>query len=147
MYKLLFVLSIVLTSYLPQSILGQNIGTKPTFKRDVSPTITKSEFDCLVDETIYFLESNTLEQATDKEHTSMIMCINTVFFKYKKEERYRILKVTFTQVQNEYVAFITTHYPDFTYNRGMGFYFPSLKMELLGTPFQYAMFNVDELNK
>ena len=44
--------------------------------------------------------------------------------------------------QTKYIDKLTKVYPEWTLNRGMGFYFPKLKMELYGTPDVYAIFNV-----
>jgi len=43
-----------------------------------------------------------------------------------------------------YTKDITNVFPNWIPNRGMGFYFPKLKMELYGTPRPCAWFNVTE---
>jgi hypothetical protein len=44
--------------------------------------------------------------------------------------------------EKEYARNIIKIYPNWIPNRGMGYYFPKLKMELYGTPRRYALFNV-----
>ncbi|SFD24031.1 hypothetical protein SAMN05518672_1011206 [Chitinophaga sp. CF118] len=41
-----------------------------------------------------------------------------------------------------YTKDIITVYKEWIPNRGMGFYFPKLQMELYGTPMLYAIYNV-----
>jgi hypothetical protein len=78
------------------------------------------------------------------------MCLNTIFMIHKKYSieqvfiggRYRELETVERKVN--YGKDIVKVYPNWIPNRGMGYYFPKLKMELYGTPYRYAIFNVVE---
>ncbi len=59
-----------------------------------------------------------------------------------KDRRYENL--TKAADAKNYTKNIIKVFPEWIPNRGLGFYFPKLKMELYGTPHLYAWFNVTE---
>ncbi len=121
---------------------GQINSSKKELNRDISQTILKKDFDSLVDNSIVLLENKTLLEISDEQHIMVIMCLNTVFMRSFENGRYE--KLELISDQKEYMKNIIVRYPDWTPNRGMGFFFPKLKMELYGTPMPYAVFEVIE---
>lgn len=116
--------------------------------RDKPLEISRSKFDKLVDTSIVLLENNKLSDISDSGHINIMMCLNTIFMAHDfnskplfKGGRYDKLQVIVEK--KEYTRNITKVY-SYTYNRGMGYYFPKLDMELYGTPHLYACFSVEE---
>jgi len=117
---------------------GQADNTK--LNPDSSKTISKVAFDNLVDTCIKLLQTKQLLKITDSGHIDIMMCLNTILVRQLTGGRYDKLK-TIANEKN-YTKDIIKIYPDWIPNKGMGFYFPKLKMELYGTPRLYAVFNV-----
>ena len=118
----------------------QNHAVKQELNRDISPTISKKEFDALIDVSISLLKTKTLQAITDEEHIRIMLCLNTIFMRDYKNGRYEKLRAI--AEKKDYSTKIINHYPQWIPNRGMGFYFPKLKMELYGTPSPSAIFDV-----
>jgi hypothetical protein len=102
--------------------------------------ITQGEFDEKVDDSILNLETKTLKEISDKEHITIMMCLNTIFMRNFEGGQY--LKLEEVAKQKKYVEEITIVYPENSPNRGMGYYFSKLRMELYGTPSQYAYYKI-----
>lgn len=96
----------------------------------------------MVDEATALLESKTLDEISDEQHINIMMCLNTIFMRDYENGRYE--KLELVSKQKEYGKNITNRYPKWSPNRGMGYYFPKLQMELYGTPSPYAIFDVQE---
>lgn len=107
---------------------------------DSSKTISKVSFDNLVDTCIQLLQTKKLSDISDSEHINIMMCLNTIFMRQFIGGHYE--KLTTVTNEKNYTKDIIKIYPDWIPNRGMGFYFSKLKMELYGTPRLYAIFNV-----
>jgi len=128
--------------------LSQNGVTK--FNRDSSKTITLLEFNHRVDKAAQLLKTKELSAIPDSIHVDIMMCLNTIFMIHKKNSvervftgsRYNELEILAERIK--YGPRLAKTYADVIPNRGMGFYFPQLKMELYGTPYRYAIFNVVE---
>jgi hypothetical protein len=127
---------------------GQNVDKD--FNRDSSKTIKLIEFNHRVDRATELLRTKELSAISDSDHINIMMCLNTIFMIHKKYSieqvfiggRYRELETVERKVN--YGKDIVKVYPNWIPNRGMGYYFPKLKMELYGTPYRYAIFNVVE---
>jgi hypothetical protein len=127
---------------------GQN--TDKNFNRDSSKTISLVEFNYRVDRAAELLKTKELSAISDTDHINIMMCLNTIFMVRKKHSieqvftgsRYKELETLADKLK--YGPSLSKVYTKVIPNRGMGFYFPQLKMELYGTPYRYAIFNVLE---
>lgn len=120
-------------------------GQTDDFKTKESKQISKHDFDSLVDSSINILKTKDLKNIADSEHINIMYCLNSIFVLGTKEKEYKYgrYKKLWTQMEKvNYTVDIIKIYTDWTVNRGMGFYFPKLKMELFGTPMDYAVFDV-----
>ncbi len=135
-----FILFIAIIVQMP--MLGQS-SKNP----DECRVITKVQFDKYVDASILNLKDKKLVDISDEEHRIIMMCLNTIFMAHDsnfepefKGGRYdTLLKLS---EQKDYAGNITQVYPENWPNRGMGYYFPKIDMELYGTPRLYACFGV-----
>jgi hypothetical protein len=114
---------------------------------DVSRTITLSTFNQLVDKSIQALQSKPISQIPDSDQVSIMMCLNTIAMNQNAPRNLQLSapnhqKLIKLSEEKAYTREITKVYPNWVPNRGMGFYFPKLKMELYGTPRLYAVFHV-----
>lgn len=112
-------------------------GQQADFNVREQKKISKSDFDSLVDNSISLLKTKKLKKITDQEHIDIMYCLNTIFVLGTmdiqfREGRYSDLEAL--ERQTEYSKKIINVYTDWTFNKGMGWYFPKLKMELYGTP-------------
>lgn len=83
-----------------------------------------------------------MKDISDEQHIQIMMCLNTIEMKSLKGGEFdQLLKVV---NEKKYTQDITKVYKEWTPNRGMGFYFHKLKMELYGTPMPYAVYHVTE---
>ncbi len=116
------------------------------FNRNVSRAISVSSFDSLVSHSIVLLETKELSQISDSDHIKIMMCLNTITFtiiKHSFKKRFTDEKYQrFIRLSEEkgYPWSLVNIYPKWFPNRGMGLYFPQLKMEVYGTPMPYAIF-------
>lgn len=113
---------------------------KTQFSADPSKTISKISFDNLVDISIKLIQTKELVKITDKEHINIMMCLNTIFVRKLSGEKYQILETV--AKEKEYSKKIIKIYTEWTPNKGMGFYFKKLKIELYGTPKPYSFYKV-----
>ena len=113
---------------------------KTPFNRDSSISITLREFDKQIDDCISWLQTKQLSDISDKQHVQIMMCLNTIFMRDFKGGHYEQLKNL--SEDKKYTTDIIKVYTEWIPNRGMGFYFPNLQMELYGTPMLYAIYNV-----
>ena len=141
---------------------GQKI--KMDFDPDSSETISLTEFNQRIDRAIEVLQTKNLNQIADSDHVNIMMCLNTIFMTgsnkrgplisatpdstvkgYARIQRFnngRYKQLEDITKQKKYQQNIIKLYPEWIPNRGMGFYFPKLHMELYGTPHLYALFEV-----
>lgn len=120
-------------------------GQTDEFKTKESKQISKHDFDSLVDNSITTLETKDLRNITDGEHVNIMYCLNTIFVLSIKDKEYKgghYKKLETLAEKVKYTDNIVKIYSDWTPNRGMGYYFPKLKMELYGTPMPYAVWDV-----
>jgi hypothetical protein len=110
------------------------------FNADSSKTIPKETFDNLVDSSIKLIQTKEISEISDSGNINIMICFNTIFMRKFKDGRYQ--KLLNLIEEKNYMKDIIKVYPEWIPNRGMGFYFPKLKMEFGGTPRRYAIFNV-----
>jgi 5-hydroxyisourate hydrolase-like protein (transthyretin family) len=115
---------------------------KVPFNRDSSIHISLLEFDKLINNCINLLKENKLKDISDEQHIEIMMCLNTIFMRNFKGGHYDELRQL--SEEKKYTTDIIKVYPKWIPNRGMGFYFPDLNMELHGTPMLYAIYNVQK---
>jgi hypothetical protein len=159
--RLILLLVFPLVSY---GAFAQN--TQAKFNRDSSKTITLNEFNQRVDRAIMLLKTKALNEISDTDHISIMMCDNTIFMAMVKESRPKIIKSSdgdqkvyllkprftggrYKELEKiisskHYVEGVVTIYPDWRPNRGMGAFFPKLQMEIDGTPEPYSVFQVTD---
>jgi hypothetical protein len=113
---------------------------KMPFNRDSSTSITLADFDKQIDDCISLLQAKQLKDISDEQHIQIMICLNTIFMRDFKGGHYGQLE----KIANHknYTKDIINVYKEWIPNRGMGFYFPKLQMELYGTPMLYAIYNV-----
>ena len=109
-------------------------------------------FNKLVDSCTLLLKTKRVHEITDSGHIDLMLCFNTIHFsntfdpekrRFEKKfsgDRYDLLEKVIEDV--DYLREIIKVYPEWIPNRGMGYFFPKLKMELAGTPRRYAVINV-----
>lgn len=119
------------------------------FNRDSTTSITKLVFDQLVDESATLLATKELSEISDTAHRNMMMCLNTLMMAHDSTFKKRFLGGRYERLEQmardkEYSKEVIKVYPEWIPNRGMGFYFPKLRMELYGTPSLYAWFRVTD---
>ncbi len=142
-FTVVFLLACVLISH---AGLGQS--TAPKVELDSPRKISKSRFDKLVDSCISQLETKRLVEIPDSMHVNIMMCLNTIFMAHDKPNftptftggKYEKLEQLAEKIK--YGHELTKIHTDWIPNRGMGYYYPKLKMELYGTPRMYAWFDV-----
>lgn len=113
---------------------------KIPFNKDSSLSISLKEFDKEIDQCIRWLQTNQLKNITDEQHVQIMMCLNTILMRDFRGGHYGELNEI--SEEKDYTRNIITVYTEWIPNRGMGFYFPKLQMELYGTPKHYAVYNV-----
>lgn len=96
---------------------------------DYAATITIKEFNFLVDGCIKLLQTKQLVEMSDSEHKQIILCINTRSSRCEHCGDFSSLLL-----EKSYFDKILTIYPDWLPSLGLGFYFPKLKVGLMGAP-------------
>lgn len=118
--------------------LAQTADVK--FNRDSSHVISKADFDKLIDTCTLLLQTKQLKDISDAQHIKIMMTLNTIGLKNFEGGKYEHLEKV--SREKNYMKDIIKVYPEWSPNRGMGYYFPKLKMELYGTPSPYAVYTV-----
>jgi hypothetical protein len=106
---------------------------------DSAIKISIINFDRTVDKSIQLLETKNLADISDAAHIDIMRCLNTIFMRDLKGGHYEQLRIL---GEKKYVMEITKLYKEWCPNRGMGFYFYKLDMELYGTPSPYAIYKI-----
>ena len=125
---------------------GQNHSSN--FNLDSSKEVSLATFNRIVDNSIIILQTKKLSQISDTDHINIMMCLNTIFIVTQKgsfQKRFtggNYQKLVSICDEKKYIRNIIKVYPNWIPIRGMGYYFPKLKMELYGTPRLYAIFTV-----
>ncbi|HVV55046.1 MAG TPA: hypothetical protein VHC47_06975 [Mucilaginibacter sp.] len=108
--------------------------------------VTFAEFHLRVERATKLLQAKELSGIADSDHVNIMMCLNTIFLNNfdKRFNDVKCKKLVAISNERDYKHNITKVYPEWLYNRGMGQYYPKLKMELYGTPSPYATFAVSK---
>ncbi|MEN2401732.1 hypothetical protein GKZ90_0018230 [Flavobacterium sp. MC2016-06] len=126
-------------------VIPYSFGQGKSVDRDNHKTISKKEFDRLVDSSIELLKTKKLNLINDSQHIQIMMCLNTIAVSGNKFLASRCQKLTALEKSTNYGTRLGKEiYKDWVPNRGMGFYFPKIRMELYGTPAIYAWYSVKE---
>jgi hypothetical protein len=108
--------------------------------RTVPEEVSRREFNRMVYQSIALLQGTELKEISDKEHVSIMYCLNTIGMTRMMRTTNGLDEVKLYEnleklsEQKDYVQQLMKIYPDWIPNRGMGCYFRKLKMELGGTP-------------
>jgi hypothetical protein len=110
---------------------------------DSKNVLTKKQFELKVNESTSILNNKRLIEITDKENIQIIRLINTILMSqdslYKSGTYSDFIKaVERTSYEKEIASFY-----DWIENRGMGFYFQKLQVELGGTPHLYSRYIIE----
>jgi hypothetical protein len=121
----------------------------PNFNRDSQRVISRPQFDQLVDTSTTLFNGHKLSEIPDSGHITIMMCLNPIFMAHDSAFKKKFIGGRYENLekmaaQKNYVRNIVKVYPKWVPNRGMGFYFPALQMELYGKPSLYACFYVKE---
>jgi 5-hydroxyisourate hydrolase-like protein (transthyretin family) len=108
---------------------------KVAFNRDSSIVISLLNFDKQITDCINLLSKKNLREISDEQHITILM-------RNFRGGLYDEIKQL--AEEKKYTEDIIKVYPKWVANRGMGFYFPDLNMELYGTPMPYAIYNVEQ---
>ena len=129
----------MMNSAFGQQLMLDSASNKP--KR-----ITFIEFYRRLDRATWLLQNQALPAIADSDHVNIMMCLNTIFLN-NFDQRFndaRCKKLLSAAQKKDYSDNIHYVYPEWLFNRGMGQYYPKLKMELYGTPNMYATFIVSK---
>ena len=124
---------------------GQSQKFLPDSASNKSKKITWAEFNQRVDRATMLLQTKELSAISDSDHVNIMMCLNTIFLGARFLKGFNDAKCKILQYvahEKDYSGNIGKVYPDWLWSRGMGQYYPKLKMELYGTPNPYATFIV-----
>jgi len=141
------ILTIIILVLFHNNSKGQTNEGK--IKTDSSKTITLSELNIRVDRAILLLKTKQLLEISDSDHINIMLCNNTISHYIDKNLEIRLIGGRYRRFmkmmdKTNYVTEILKVYPNYMSNKGLGWYFPELKMELNGLPGDYAMFNIKE---
>lgn len=108
---------------------------------DSTVTISKNQLDSIITKSTTLLKTKKLSEIGDQDHIDICRLYNTASMSYSSDS---LALTNFLELLTEkkYVQNITNVYPDWMPNRGMGFYFPKLQIELGGTPHIISCFTV-----
>ncbi len=107
--------------------------------------VDSARFRALVDHLCLKFKDTPLGEWSDKDHINLMRSLNTIMFEQRPDERFhggpyqRLEDLTWS---TDYRHWAADNLGGWTPNRGMGFYFPKLDMELEGTPTLHGRFNV-----
>src|ERR1700744_403497 len=134
--KNIWILIIVIGSLFTfKSSFGQYRDLK--FDKDKQQRISLTNFYHRVERATKLLQTKELSVISNKDHINIMMCLNTIFV-YKStlhgsDNRFneaRCKKLEFVADKINYQHNIMKVYPKWIHDRGMGQYYPQLKMEL-----------------
>ncbi len=107
--------------------------------------VDRARFDSLVVHLIAELTDRPLERWSDDGHINLMRTLNTLLFEQRPGERFngepydRLEQLSWSR---DYRHWAADNLGGWVPNRGMGFYFPKIDMELEGTPTLHGRFNV-----
>ena len=109
---------------------------------DSMVVVTKQQFDTIVTHCISLLTNYRNMQLKDEDHVKIIRLINTISMSqddsFKTSIYSEFMKLT---REKDYEKDVSIYY-DWIPNRGMGFYFQKLQIELRGTPQIFSRYTI-----
>jgi hypothetical protein len=137
-----------LYDYALNTIPGQHLSKKrydilAKENMDSVISITKKDFDSTI---VYCfpLLKKAVTAIGIQDHVKIIRCYNTLTFNHDHNLKDKLYKTFIAMIREEdYVHSMYSMY-DWIPNRGMGYYFQRLQIELLGTPHSYSMYTIIE---
>jgi len=109
---------------------------------DSSIVVSKQQFDTIVEHCTSLLKNRMTTELNDQDHIKIIRLINTLRMNQSSSYNINIYSDFMKLVQEkDYEKEISIYY-DWTPNRGMGFYFQKLQIELGGTPHLYSRYRI-----
>jgi len=137
--------------YYDYKIVGNDINFYNSKKRydilkkpnmDSSIVITSEQFDTILQHCTYLLMTLKNIEIKDEDHIKIIRIINTINMSPDISLKSGIYTEFMKFVKDkDYEKEISTYY-DWIPNRGMGFYFQKLQVELGGTPHLYSRYTI-----
>lgn len=104
--------------------------------------VTKQQFDTIVQHCTSLLTTRRNIEIKDADHIKIIRLINTINMSQDTSFKSGIYAEFMKRVKDkDYEKEISTYY-DWIPNRGMGFYFQKLQVELGGTPHLYSRYAI-----
>jgi len=140
MKHLAYILALIVTTTICYGQKPSQAIVKSVINQDSAFTISKEKFDSVIDGAIYLLETKKLKAISDTQHITIMRCFNTLSLLHKKFTGGRYDKLR--AFSDGYAKDIINVYREWGPNRGFGYYFVKLRMELYGCPSPYATFNV-----
>jgi hypothetical protein len=110
---------------------------------DSKNVLTKKQFELKVNESTAILNNKRLAEIADEENIQIIRLINTIRMSQDSLHKTGIYADFIKAVEKTgYEKEIASFY-DWIPNRGMGFYFQKLQVELGGTPHLYSRYTIE----
>jgi len=113
--------------------------------RDSMVHVDRVRFDALVGYLDQKLTQDSLANLSDADHINLMRVLNTIMFEQRPDERFHggpYQRLEDLSWSTDYRHWAADNLGGWIPNRGMGFYFPKLDMELEGTPTLHGRFNV-----
>jgi hypothetical protein len=137
----------------PAWLFGQVPGTEfddlavrlHSAHRDSMVPVDSARFRALVDHLNLKLSHDTLRNWSDADHINLMRSLNTIMFESRPDERFHAGPYAQLEMMTDvadYRKWAAENLGGWVPNRGMGFYFTKLDMELEGTPTLHGRFNV-----
>ncbi len=119
----------------------------PSINWDSTITITKKQFDRITLKCTNLFYGTDVNKFTGSEHTLILRLLNSGLMMplkdtslFQTNEYSQFLKLVHS---TKYINKLLKLYPDNLISRGMGYYFPKLKVEYYGTPHLRSFFYVE----
>ena len=110
---------------------------------DSTITITKQNFDSIIETSISLITKREVLYIRSTEHIKIIRLINTISMSQDISFKSGIYSRFMNLIkEKDYEKELSTYF-DWIPNRGMGFYFQKLQIELGGTPHLYSRYNIE----
>lgn len=146
--------TLLFAALLPPALLfGQQQGTDfsdlavrlHSAPRDSMVQVDSVRFRALVEHLNQKLSHDSLRNWSDTDHINLMRALNTIMFEQRPDERFHdgpYQRLEDLSWGTEYRHWAAENLGGWVPNRGMGFYFTKLDMELEGTPTLHGRFNV-----
>ena len=146
MLRLKFLLASALFAFaitLPAVIHAQT--DMPQANIAYAPSMEQNDFLGLVERVTKLLQTTPVNEIPDEEHVIIIRCLNTISIHELKAPA--CLKLETVAEELSYSNKLIEKFTDWIPNRGMGYYFPSLHIELHGTPGPGSYYHIFSVNQ